>query len=92
MKGSDLSKQLPTALALVERVRQHRRRRTRRRRVVQAGWFGVGLAIGSGVAVLVAPRRGAVTRRRIRVGMDRARDYVMGPKSKDRQAVEGPTH
>ena len=91
MKLSDLSNQIPTALTLAERIGLHHRQTLRRRRMTQAGLFGAGLAIGSGLAVLLAPRSGPETRRRIRERVEEAKDYVTAeaptPTSPSRDAA-----
>jgi hypothetical protein len=73
---ANLSHQLPAAFSIAERVGLHRQRTLRRRRIERAGLFGVGLAIGSGLAVLLAPRSGSETRRLLRARMEDAREYV----------------
>jgi len=76
MNLSQLSNQIPTVLALAERVGLQRRRSLRRRRAERAGYFGAGLALGSGLAVLLSPKSGPETRSRLRARLDQAREYV----------------
>jgi len=38
--------------------------------------FGIGAAIGSGLALLYAPQSGVKTRKQLRKGIDEAADYV----------------
>ena len=53
------------------------RRRTRMARFAQgAGWFGAGVALGGGLALLLTPQSGAETRRRLAGQAQRAREYV----------------
>lgn len=53
------------------------RSRGRMTRVAQgAGWFGAGVALGSGLALLLTPHNGSEMRRRLSGQAQRARDYV----------------
>lgn len=53
------------------------RRRNRISRIAQgAGWFGAGVAIGSGLALLLTPHTGPEMRRRLSGQAQRAREYV----------------
>jgi hypothetical protein len=53
------------------------RRRTRATRLAQGvGWFSAGVALGGGLALLLAPRNGVETRRLLASQAQRARDYV----------------
>ena len=86
---STLSHQWPAALHLAERVGLYRQRTLRRRRIERAGLFGAGLAIGSGLAVLLAPRSGPETRRRLRSRLEDAREYVT---SDPKEPTARPSH
>ena len=86
MRISDLSHQIPTAIALAERMGVQTRQSLRRRRVERVGYFGVGLALGSGLAGLRAPRSGVGTRRRRREGVQEARDYGTGDEAEPARA------
>ncbi len=50
--------------------------RSRGRMAKSAGWFGAGVALGGGLALLLAPHSGTETRRRLSGQAQRARDYV----------------
>lgn len=51
------------------------RRRTRMARAAAGfGWFGVGMAVGSGLALLLTPHDGPEMRRRLSDQVRRARD------------------
>jgi hypothetical protein len=53
------------------------RRRSRVARVAtSAGWFGAGVALGSGLALLLTPHSGPEMRRKLSRQARRARDYV----------------
>jgi hypothetical protein len=66
----------PSAADLLRYVGLQRRRTRLTRFAQSAGWFGAGIAIGGGLALLLAPQNGAETRRRLAGQAQRARDYV----------------
>jgi hypothetical protein len=72
---ADLAAQAPSVYQLLNRSGALRRRR-RARALQRAGWFGAGVAVGSGIATLLTPRSGPEVRRRLSDGARRARDYV----------------
>ncbi len=72
--------QAPQVYQLLNRVGLQRRR-TRAARVAQrAGWFGAGIALGTGLATLLTPSSGPEVRRRLSSRARRVRDYV-APRS-----------
>ncbi len=57
------------------------RRRNRMARIAQgASWFGVGVAVGGGLALLLTPHSGSEMRRRLGGQAQRAREYVTPPQ------------
>ena len=73
---ADLAAQAPQMYQLLNRVGLQRRR-TRATRVAQsAGWFGAGVALGTGIATLLTPESGPEMRRRLSKRARRVRDYV----------------
>lgn len=73
---ADLAAQAPHMVQLLNRVGQ-RRRRARAARVAQsAGWFGAGIALGTGLAALLTPKSGPELRRRLSTQARRVRNYV----------------
>ena len=66
----------PNAVELLRWVGLQRRR-TRLSRLAQGvGWFGAGLAVGGGLALLLTPQNGPELRRRLADQAKRAREYV----------------
>jgi hypothetical protein len=84
---ADLAAQAPGLYHLVSRVGAQRRRRRAPGVAERAGWLGVGLALGAGVATLLAPNTGAETRRRLSARAQRVREYV-APKGNGAAPVE----
>ena len=66
----------PSAAELLTRIGLERRRSRTSRVVSRAGWIGVGMAVGSGLAMWLAPRNGQGFGERFTEGAKRARDYV----------------
>ena len=86
---ADLAAQAPSVYQLLNRsgvLRRHRRARA----VQRAGWFGAGVALGSGIATLLTPRTGPEMRRRLSDGARRAREYVAPKRDGDAPHREGP--
>ena len=54
----------------------------------RAGWIGVGMAVGSGLAMLFTPRSGPEVRERLGEQAKRARDYV-APHEDEAQDLRG---
>ena len=66
----------PQAYGLLHRIRPNRRRSRAHRVGSRAGWIGVGMAVGSGLALLLAPRSGPEMRERLGEKGKRAQDYL----------------
>ena len=73
---ANLADRAPSVSEVLYRLGLERRRSRAKRAATCAGWLGVGMAVGSGLAVLFAPRNGAQTRERLAERAKRARDYV----------------
>jgi hypothetical protein len=76
MTIADLASRAPSAYDLLYRIGLERRRSRAMRAASRAGWLGVGMAVGSGLALLFAPRSGPEVRERLGEQARRARDYV----------------
>jgi len=70
---SNLASYAPSAYELLQRIGLERRRSRAMRAATRAGWIGVGMAMGSGLAFLLSSRNG---RERIAETARRAREYV----------------
>lgn len=73
---ADLASRAPSAYDLLYRLGLERRRSRARRAASRAGWIGLGMALGSGLAMLFTPRSGSEVRERLGEQAKRARDYV----------------
>ncbi len=73
---SNLASYAPSAYELLHRIGLERRRSLAGRAAARAGWIGVGMAVGSGLALLFSPRSGPVVRERLADTARRAREYV----------------
>jgi len=73
---ADLASRAPSTYDLLHRIGLERRRSRARRAASCAGWLGLGMAVGSGLAILFTPRRGSEMRERLGEQAKRARDYV----------------
>jgi hypothetical protein len=73
---TDLASRAPSAYDLLYRIGLERRRSRAMRAASRAGWIGVGMAVGSGLAMLFTPRSGPEVRERLSEQAKRARDYV----------------
>jgi len=76
MTIADLASRAPSAYDLLYRMGLERRRSRAMRAASRAGWIGVGMAVGSGLAMLFSPRSGPEVRERLGEQAKRARDYV----------------
>ncbi len=76
MTIADLASRAPSAYDLLYRMGLERRRSRAMRAASRAGWIGVGMALGSGLAMLFSPRSGPEVRERLGEQAKRARDYV----------------
>jgi hypothetical protein len=73
---ADLASRAPSAYDLLYRIGLERRRSRAMRAASRVGWIGVGMAVGSGLAMLFTPRSGPEVRERLGEQAKRARDYV----------------
>jgi hypothetical protein len=73
---ADLAAQAPQIYQLLGRVGLQRRRARAARMAQSAGWFGAGIAVGTGIAALLTPSSGPELRRRLSKRAQRVRDYV----------------
>lgn len=76
MTLANVASQLPAWYELLHQVGLERRRNAAARAALRAGWFGLGLVAGGGLAVLLTPRSGPEVRQRLGRQARRARDYV----------------
>lgn len=74
--ASQAASRAPSAVELLNRIGLERRRTRARRVASRAGWLGVGMAMGGGLAMLFAPRNGQEVRESITESAKRARNYV----------------
>ena len=82
---ADLAAQAPQMYQLLNRVGLQRRRTRAVRAAQSAGWFGAGVALGTGIATLLTPNSGPEMRRRLSKRAQRVRDYV-APQGERRRA------
>jgi hypothetical protein len=73
---ADLAAQAPQMYQLLNRVGLQRRRHRATRVAQSAGWFGAGVALGTGIATLLTPESGPEMRRRLSKRAQRVREYV----------------
>ena len=76
MTIADLASRAPSAYDLLYRIGLERRRSRALRAASCAGWLGLGMAVGSGLALLFTPRSGPEVRERLGEQARRAREYV----------------
>ena len=76
MTIADLASRAPSAYDLLYRIGLERRRSRAIRAASCAGWLGLGMAVGSGLALLFTPRSGPEVRERLGEQARRAREYV----------------
>jgi hypothetical protein len=77
MTIANLASQAPIAYELLRRIGLERRRSRAIRVASCAGWIGVGMAVGSGLTLLLTPRSGPEMREHLGEHAKRARDYVV---------------
>jgi len=77
MTIANLASYAPAAYELLNRVGLERRSSRATRVAVRAGWIGIGVAVGGGLALLLTPRSGPELRGRLGEQAKRARDYVV---------------
>ena len=73
----------PSTSDLLDWIGLERRRSRGRRTASRAGWIGLGLCVGTGLTMLLTPRRGPEMRERLAEKARRAREYV-APHEEDR--------
>jgi hypothetical protein len=74
---ANLASRAPIAYELLHRIGLERRRSRAIRAASCAGWIGVGMAVGSGLTLLLTPRSGPEMREYLGERAKRARDYVV---------------
>jgi len=74
---ASLASHAPKAYELLHRIGLEHRRSRAIRVASRAGWIGVGMAIGSGLTMLLTPRSGPEMREHLGERAKRARDYVV---------------
>ncbi len=89
MTLSNLATYAPSAYDMLYRLGLERRRSRAMRAASCAGWLGLGMAMGGGIAMLLTPRTGHDLRERLGEQAKRARDYVA--PSED-ESVDARTH
>jgi hypothetical protein len=77
MTIANLASRAPIAYELLHRIGLERRRSRAIRVASCAGWIGVGMAVGSGLTLLLTPRSGPEMREHLGERAKRARDYVV---------------
>jgi hypothetical protein len=82
MTLANLASHAPSAYDLLYRIGLERRRSRAIRAASRAGWLGVGMAVGGGLALLLAPRAGSEIREALGEKAKRARSY-MAPRDED---------
>jgi hypothetical protein len=77
MTIANFASHAPKAYELLHRIGLDRRRSRAIRLASCAGWIGVGMAVGGGLALLLTPRSGPEMRERLGEQGKRARDYLV---------------
>jgi hypothetical protein len=77
MPIANLASYAPIAYELLHRISLERRRSRALRVASCAGWIGMGMAVGSGLTLLLTPRSGPEMRERLSERAKRARGYVV---------------
>ena len=77
MTIANFASHAPKAYELLQRIGLERRRSRTIRVASCAGWIGVGMAVGSGLTLLLTPRSGREMREQLGERAKRARDYVV---------------
>jgi hypothetical protein len=90
MTISNLASYAPSAYEMLYRLGLERRRSRAMRAATCAGWLGLGMAMGSGLAMLFTPRTGHDMRERLGEQAKRARDYV-APSEGESHDARPPT-
>jgi hypothetical protein len=82
MTLANLASHAPSAYDMLYRIGLERRRSRAIRAASRAGWIGIGMAVGGGLALWLAPRFGSEVREAIGEQARRARSYV-APRDED---------
>ena len=77
MTVANFASQALNAYELIYRMGLHRRRSRAIRLASSAGWIGLGMSVGGGLALLLTPRSGPEMRERLGEQGRRARDFLM---------------
>ena len=77
MTIANLASHAPRAYELLHRIGLEPRRSRAIRAASCAGWIGVGMAVGSGLTLLLTPRSGSEMRERLGERAKRARDHAV---------------
>jgi hypothetical protein len=86
MTMSNLAAYAPPAYDLLNRIGLERRRSRGMRVASCAGWFGLGMAMGSGMFLFFNSRSGPIVRERLADTARRAREYVAPSDGEDQSA------
>jgi hypothetical protein len=78
---ADLVAQAPSVYQVLDRVARQLRRRRAARVAQSAGWFGAGIAVGSGLAALLTPDGVREARHRLSSRARRVREYLAPQES-----------
>jgi hypothetical protein len=84
---AEVAAQAPQLYQLLNRIGLQRRRQRAARVAQRVGWFGAGVAVGTGLAALLTPESGPEIRRRLSSQARRVREYV-APKGNGAAPVE----
>jgi hypothetical protein len=76
MTLANLAAHAPAWYDLLNQVGLQRRQTLAYRAAARAGWIGLGVLAGGGLAILLTPRSGPEMRERLGQQAQRARDYV----------------
>lgn len=90
MTLAQLAASAPDVYSMLHQIGLQRRRTRAARTASRAGWIGLGIAVGGGIALLLAPRSGSATRERLGEQARRARDYVTPEHEETTPAHLGP--
>lgn len=80
MALSQIASSAPALYDLARKVGLDYRRVRALRTASRLGWAAAGIAVGGGVALLLAPRSGAEVRAQLATRAQRAKEYVVPPK------------
>ena len=85
--SKSLARHAPIAYELLHRLGLERRRSRAIRAASCAGWIGVGIALGGGIALLLTPRSGPEMRDHLSEQGKRTRDNVVASGSERATSV-----